>query len=455
MSVIRRLKNWAILRVVFFATAGLIAAAVYCDHDLDVSQKPHRDEQALFLERVTAHLPAIDQPIIISASYSEGRRWPKPKTLLIRIGAQKAPPADDAVIAFEKLLSSTGLDVKALLKEIRNSSAGEGGPYIALRNERITRLDDEQLSRLRNLANNLPLGSPLDAYQLSSGYGARIDPINHDPAFHPGLDMVAPYRTAVYSTARGTVVFAGNIDGYGHVVEIDHGHGIITRYAHLHRILVAQGQTVEAHAVVGELGSTGRSTAPHLHYEIRMAGAPLDPAKFIQLGGNAVEADGGGHLTPMRRGTTIEAHAMVGELGAAGRSSASQLHYELHLAEVSPDPAKFIQLGGNAVAADGGRHFTPMPRGMGVSVKRGHTLGTGLMLDDEVSTTSRVYPDNCIGEPLRKVMGDGQLAGDIDAVTVFLRQQLRRRPLHCVYLETLRRDAGAVETIGFLGPLGD
>src|SRR5665213_2921354 len=109
-------------------------------------------------------------------------------------------------------------------------------------------------------------------------------------AFHPGLDLGAPYLSAVYSTGPGVVAFTGVKGAYGRVVEIDHGHGMVTRYAHLHRILVARGQHVGTHQQVGELGSTGRSTGPHLHYEVLVDGRPADPARFLEAGKNVVQA---------------------------------------------------------------------------------------------------------------------------------------------------------------------
>jgi murein DD-endopeptidase MepM/ murein hydrolase activator NlpD len=193
---------------------------------------------------------------------------------------------------FERLLASTGLDVEKLLRTLGNSAAGEGGPYIALNDPRAAAPDHERLDDLKRLAKNLPLGSPLSQYQIGSEFGGRVDPINHRESFHPGLDMDAPYRTTVYSTGAGTIIFTGNMDSYGRVVEIDHGHGIITRYAHLHRILVAKGQKVGLHTPIAELGSTGRSTGPHLHYEVRLDGQAVDPAKFMQAGKNVVQVSG-------------------------------------------------------------------------------------------------------------------------------------------------------------------
>lgn len=193
----------------------------------------------------------------------------------------------------ERLLASTGLDIDRLLRGLGSgASAGEGGPYIALNDPRAGMLAHQRLEELQKLAKNLPLASPLSQYQLGSDYGARVDPINHRESFHPGLDMDAPYRSAVYSTGAGVVIFTGNMDSYGKVVEIDHGNGIITRYAHLHRILVAKGQKVGLHTPIAELGSTGRSTGPHLHYEVRVDGQTVDPAKFMQAGKNVVQVSG-------------------------------------------------------------------------------------------------------------------------------------------------------------------
>jgi len=192
----------------------------------------------------------------------------------------------------ERLLASTGLDIDRLLHGLDKSSGGEGGPYIALNDPRAAALNHQRLEELKKLAKDLPLASPLNQYRLGSDYGARVDPINHRESFHPGLDMDAPYRTTVYSTGAGIVIFTGNMDSYGKVVEIDHGHGIVTRYAHLHRILVAKGQKVGLHTPIAELGSTGRSTGPHLHYEVRVDGQTVDPAKFMQAGKNVVQVSG-------------------------------------------------------------------------------------------------------------------------------------------------------------------
>jgi murein DD-endopeptidase MepM/ murein hydrolase activator NlpD len=188
----------------------------------------------------------------------------------------------------ERLLASTGLDIDRLLGALP-SQAAQGGPYIALGDARAPQIDQKREEELKKLAKMLPLNAPLPQYQFESPFGARIDPINHRTAFHPGLDLAAPYKSPVYSTAPGRVVFTGERDSYGRMVEIDHGHGIVTRYAHLHKILVARGQQVGGHTPIGELGSTGRSTGPHVHYEVLVEGTPLDPAKFMEAGKNVVQ----------------------------------------------------------------------------------------------------------------------------------------------------------------------
>jgi murein DD-endopeptidase MepM/ murein hydrolase activator NlpD len=191
----------------------------------------------------------------------------------------------------EQVLASTGLDVEKLLGRLNSVPVGEGGPYIALDKRHLVQ-SDARNEQLQKILKTLPLAAPLVRYTLGSGFGGRTDPINHRQAFHPGVDLEAPYRTPVYSTAPGTVIFTGVKDSYGKVVEIDHGHGIVTRYAHLHRFMVVRGQKVPAHYEVGEVGSTGRSTGPHLHYEVLVDGTAQDPEKFLQAGKNVVQANG-------------------------------------------------------------------------------------------------------------------------------------------------------------------
>jgi murein DD-endopeptidase MepM/ murein hydrolase activator NlpD len=139
--------------------------------------------------------------------------------------------------------------------------------------------------RLEGIANATPLAAPVAVdYRETSGYGHRIDPFTGRPAVHSGLDLAAFERAPVVATSPGTVVYAGTRSGYGYTVEIDHGHGFKTRYAHLRDIQVERGAQVAIGQRIGSMGSTGRSTATHLHYEVWFRGRAVDPVNFLRAG---------------------------------------------------------------------------------------------------------------------------------------------------------------------------
>lgn len=206
-----------------------------------------------------------------------------------------APSVSGKAGELERLVASTGLNIVKLIGRIGPLPAGEGGPFVALDAKHAPvnaeNQNQKRLEILRNLVKTLPLAEPLAHYQVESPFGRRKDPFNGHEAFHDGVDMSAPYRSPVFNTGPGIVSFAGGMGDYGRVVEIDHGHGIVTRYAHLHRILVERGQKIRTRTEVGELGSSGRATGPHVHYEILIDGEPTDPEKFMQAGKNVVQVD--------------------------------------------------------------------------------------------------------------------------------------------------------------------
>ncbi len=131
------------------------------------------------------------------------------------------------------------------------------------------------------LKDMLPNSSPVAAAYNSSSYGWRIDPFNGNKAFHEGLDFTANTGTAIRAAADGIVSFAEHTPDYGNIVKIEHGSGLETRYAHASKLLVHVGERVVKGQIVAEVGSTGRSTGPHLHYEIRLNGNSLDPRKYL------------------------------------------------------------------------------------------------------------------------------------------------------------------------------
>jgi len=187
-----------------------------------------------------------------------------------------------------RLLSSAGVDLDQLVTRFGASRPGQGGPFIALKGLKASKGGDGSDAAipdaLRKALKALPLAAPLTHYQLESRFGIRHDPFNHRPSTHTGLDFSAPFKSPVYNTAPGTVIFAGSKGEFGRVVDIDHGAGIVTRYAHLHRITVAIGQHLNGREQIGLLGSSGRSTGPHVHYEVQVNGTPQDPQKFLQAG---------------------------------------------------------------------------------------------------------------------------------------------------------------------------
>ncbi len=124
----------------------------------------------------------------------------------------------------------------------------------------------------------LPTGRPLSSMRLTSRFGNRRHPVSGRRAFHAGVDLAASYGTPVRATSAGKVVIAGRQGGYGILVRLDHGGAVESRYAHLSSVAVRVGDTVTQNQVIGYVGSTGRSTGPHLHYETRSGGRPIDPA---------------------------------------------------------------------------------------------------------------------------------------------------------------------------------
>jgi murein DD-endopeptidase MepM/ murein hydrolase activator NlpD len=173
-------------------------------------------------------------------------------------------------------------------------ASGIGGPFLpASRSHQPSRMFETVISqaesaidgarKARAIREALPVGRPLgERYDLSSGFGTRLDPFTRSLALHSGLDFRAPSGTAVRAVAAGQVIEAGPSGGYGRMVEIDHGFGITTRYAHLSSIAIEEGARIAKGTVVGHVGSTGRSTGPHLHYEVRIDDDAMDPMRFVR-----------------------------------------------------------------------------------------------------------------------------------------------------------------------------
>jgi murein DD-endopeptidase MepM/ murein hydrolase activator NlpD len=182
-----------------------------------------------------------------------------------------------------------------------------GGPLIEAKDPRalaaVLDVDEDFAERIQRAASDLaetrdltaastslPLAAPTTGTTRASGFGVREDPFTGRPAFHPGLDFAGPMMTAIHATAPGIVSFTGVRNGYGNTVEIDHGHGLKTRYGHLAAILVNVGDHVALGQRIAAMGSTGRSTGPHLHYEVWVDGRPQNPQRFLEAGDNVHQA---------------------------------------------------------------------------------------------------------------------------------------------------------------------
>ena len=195
-------------------------------------------------------------------------------------------------------LKLAGLDPGALMN---HAGGGLGGPLIEGKDPKalaaVLDVDEGFAGRIQHAAASLgemrvlstalekvPLAAPTASAARSSGFGVRFDPFTGRPAFHSGLDFAGGLSTPIFSTGPGVISFTGVRTGYGNTIEIDHGGGFKTRYAHLQAIAVGVGQRVAVGQRIGAMGSTGRSTGPHLHYEIWVDGRPQNPDRFLRAG---------------------------------------------------------------------------------------------------------------------------------------------------------------------------
>jgi murein DD-endopeptidase MepM/ murein hydrolase activator NlpD len=210
--------------------------------------------------------------------------------LILRMDTQVRSTID----RFEQALKIAGLTTEKVLAGSRPLPANQGGPYLPLvwntfdnedQNRALISLmqNVDRLSALYKTFERAPLALPVDDFYISSTFGGRRDPFNNAPSFHSGVDLGSQQENApIYSTAPGKVTFAGRDGPYGLMVEIDHGNGFVSRYGHMKNIVVRQGQRVALREVVGVMGSTGRSTGTHLHYEVRFNGTLLNPVKIFK-----------------------------------------------------------------------------------------------------------------------------------------------------------------------------
>ncbi|MEL7348731.1 MAG: peptidoglycan DD-metalloendopeptidase family protein [Pseudomonadota bacterium] len=202
--------------------------------------------------------------------------------------------ADSGLSGLETMFDRANIDVDDLLARISADYSGKGGPFTELQlanadasygeDARMTELlaDLERLSVMQFAAQRVPFAKPVRGARMTSGFGPRRDPFRKRRSMHNGVDWAGPRGTPIEATASGVVTFVGRQRGFGIVVEIRHAFGFETLYAHLNKARVTLGQRVEKGDRIGDMGSTGRSTGVHVHYEVRLNNRPVNPMTFIE-----------------------------------------------------------------------------------------------------------------------------------------------------------------------------
>ena len=196
---------------------------------------------------------------------------------------------EERQLALAAALASEDMDPRSLRRMGFYPAAGrggQGGPLDEGKGDPTFKQLFMSWKKLDNLHDNaiaVPADKPVKTAAFTSGYGVRSDPFRGAAAMHAGIDLAGPVGTPIYATADGVVSDAGwNSGGYGNLIKIDHGRGIETRYAHLSSINIREGQSVKRGQMIGRMGSTGRSTGSHLHYEVRIDGRAVNPVPFMK-----------------------------------------------------------------------------------------------------------------------------------------------------------------------------
>ena len=198
----------------------------------------------------------------------------------------------------ETALRKLDLDPVLMARNAERSGGGVGGPLELLgtsddgsidpRFERLG-LSLARMAALERALDGIPQVVPASVDKITSGFGYRRDPFTRRGAMHSGIDFKGAFGSPIFAAAKGEVTFAGWKSGYGKVVEVTHASGLVTRYAHMSRLDVRRGDKVEAGATLGGLGSTGRSTGPHLHFEVRLNNRAVNPRPFLETAPDVLE----------------------------------------------------------------------------------------------------------------------------------------------------------------------
>lgn len=220
------------------------------------------------MEKELVRLRSLDTKIrVLTNIEEESSPKSKAKSERISLGGMGGPEHTPLSFKEETVLK----DMMVKLDELNAEAIAQENKF----HELHTSIQDQ-----KSLLASTPSIWPVRGY-VSSGFGARVSPFDGSYEFHDGLDIVAPYGTPVTAAADGVVTVAGTYSDLGKAVFIDHGYGLVSKYGHLSKIMVHVGQTLKTGEAVGEVGSTGRSTGSHLHYEVTMNGSKVNPVKYL------------------------------------------------------------------------------------------------------------------------------------------------------------------------------
>jgi murein DD-endopeptidase MepM/ murein hydrolase activator NlpD len=225
----------------------------------------------------------------ISAMVPEAAGLARVEARQIRFAEKMTKVAHARTLKAEAAIRQFGLNPEVLARQARNAQGGLFEPFFGkgkkdVRDPRFVNLAAAlgRMDAMERALAAIPTAMPAASMMLSSGFGYRSDPFTGGGAMHAGLDFKGPVGTPILAAAEGKVVLAGFHGGYGNMIEIRHANGLVTRYAHLSGLNVRRGQMVERGVQIGRMGSTGRSTGSHLHFEVRQNGQAINPRKFLE-----------------------------------------------------------------------------------------------------------------------------------------------------------------------------
>ncbi len=249
---------------------------VSLQRDIAVSERDELRRRLVEMQRMVEDIRKAEMDVLDKVSQIAEREMGKIKSAISAINAP---------------LRKRGLYFNAMANN--KKQRGSGGPYIPAENtflqekkvgDKVSRLYEtvDDVSYYREVLKYIPMGKPVWSLWVSSPYGVRSDPFKKTKAYHKGVDLAGRTGNKIKTMAKGKVIKVEYNKSYGNLVMIDHGNGFVTKYAHMHKAYVQKGQHLEIGDAVGEMGSTGRSTGPHLHYEILYQGKDVDPMPFIK-----------------------------------------------------------------------------------------------------------------------------------------------------------------------------